>query len=206
MKAPSDQGCDRRSGRLAAAILSVVALAALATCSPSPFPGETEEIRTDSNDVPDLVRTKAEAYCERLGSAECTEWFWDTEDKCWEATVVGLSRRAELDIELDGAFSELELVYDFAEVEKILPHVAAFILEKSRNDRDVLIELSLRKESFLDDLPDLAEAWTRSGVIIEFQCSNGWDFEIDPKGQCVSRKVDDTKDPSRDPSSEDLPE
>ena len=56
------------------------------------------------------------------------------------------------------------------------------------------LELSLRRPALLADLPTLAEAWTRSGVVLEFQCPNGWDFELDALGTYVSSRVDDTSD------------
>lgn len=179
-----------------AAILLCLAAAVLYACSDTPFPGDQEEFSKKAEDVPEGVRAAAYGFCERLGGVQCTEWFWDEEDQCWECTLEGLNRRAELDIESDGSFSELELVYDIAEVEKILPDIARVIRDKSRNDPDVFVELSLRRDVFLDGVPDLKDAWSQSGVVLEFQCSNGRDFEIDARGMCVTKDVDDTSDPS----------
>jgi len=179
-------------------ILLALIMGTLITCSPAPFPGDQEEIPTKAEDVPAEVRAAAAGFCKRLGTARCKAWFWDTEDQVWESTLAGLSRTAELDIAPDGSFSELELVYDLAEVEQVLPDIATLIRAKCRNDPDVLIELSLRREAFLDDIPTLKKAWSMSGVVLEFQCSSGRDFEIDARGVCITKKVDDTTDPSSD--------
>jgi hypothetical protein len=178
-----------------AAIMIALFITTIWGCSRSSFPGDQEEVHTDTDDVPSEVLAAAEKYCDRLGKVRIKEWFWDTEDECWECTIVGLSRRAELDIEPDGTFSELELVFEMSEVEKILPEVAKVIQEKSRNDPHVFIELSLRREAYLDDIPDLKKAWSLSGIVLEFQCSNGRDFEIDARGMQIKKKVDDTSDP-----------
>jgi hypothetical protein len=192
--APSFRSID---GLIAVILFSLVVLP---SCSRSSFPGEQEEVPTDVNDVPIEVRAAADRYCKRLGGARCEQWYWDREDHVWECKLHGLSRAAEIDIEPDGGFSELELVYDFTEVEKILPDMGRTIREKCRGDKGVFIELSLRREAFLDDIPELEDAWKMSGVVLEFQCPNGWDFEMDAKGMTISKKVDDLKDPANDTS------
>ena len=83
-----------------------------------------------------------------------------------------------------------------AEVEASLPDRAAFIRERCREDPDVLIELSLRSEDHLNPIPDLATAWTRSEVVLEFQCPNGVDYEVDALSQGVYRRADDKRDVS----------
>jgi hypothetical protein len=172
----------------------IASLAILATlvigCSPAPFPGEKEEVHAATRDVPPEVRAKAVQVCELLG-ATTTEWFWDRESEDWEVVLEGMSRIAELDVLPSGEFSELELVYTLAEVEEILPGVAVSIREKCRDDPDVLIELSLRREEYLKDVPDLGFAWTLSGVVLEFQCPNGRDFELDAKNMLIEHPVDD---------------
>jgi hypothetical protein len=187
-----------RPDLLIAVILFVLSLAAIAACSKSVIPGEQEEIPTQANDVPDPIRIAAIKFCKRLGRAQREAWFWDVEDQCWECTLSGLSRQAELDINPDGSFSELELVYDFTEVEKALPEVAEMIRNKCRNEPGVFIELSFRREEFLDDIPELKQAWSQSGVVLEFQCPNGRDFELDARGRFITRPVDDKKDLSSD--------
>jgi len=177
--------------------LLTLASIGLGGCSDSNFPGEGEEVLTAPEDVPEIVRETARAVCARLGEARCAQWYWDREDRDWECTVVGLSREAELDISPDGSFSELELRYELAEVERILPDVADLILDKSRGDRDVIIELSLRRDALLDDPPGLEQAWSMSGVVLEFQCPNGRDFELDSRQNFVTRAVDDTSDAGR---------
>jgi hypothetical protein len=176
--------------------LLTLLLTVVAACSGDPFPGEQEEIPTRAEDVPDVVRAAAAKICERLGGARCQQWFWDTEDQVWEVTLTGLPRRAELDITPDGTFSELELVHELSEVEQVLPDVAKLIKSKCRTDRGILIELSLRREAYLDNIPSLAQAWAMSGVVLEFQAPNGRDFEIDARGMCITRPVDDRKDPA----------
>jgi hypothetical protein len=189
-------GPRRRVGLRWAALLLGLAMAALAGCPESRLPGEQEEVPTPVEEVPIEVRTAAVGYCDRMGGARCEEWFWDREDQVWECTLSGLTRRAELDVAPDGSFSELELVYDFAEVEKILPDVAEMIRTQSRTDSGILIELSLRRVHLLDDIPELEEAWKLSGVVLEFQAPNGRDFEIDARGMQITKPVDDKTDPS----------
>ncbi len=187
--------------RPAMAILLVLTITALAACPRAPSPGEQEEIRTEAKDVPAKIRVAAVRFGELIGGARCEEWFWDTEDNCWECTLIGLSRRAELDIEQDGSFSELELVYDIAEVEQVLPDMAGFIRTQCRTGSGVFIELSLRREAYLRNIPELKKAWSLSGVVLEFQCPNGRDFEVDARGMRIMKPVDDTTDPSADKAS-----
>jgi len=167
--------------------------AALPACTESHLPGEPEEVLTPEDQVPAPVRAAADRFGQRLGG-RCTAWYWDTEDLDWECTFTGLSRRAEMDLGTDGAFHELELVYDFTEVQAVLPDIAAFIAEKCRGGGDAFIELSLRRTALLDEIPDLDAAWKLSGVVLEFQCSNGRDFEIDARSHAVTRSIDDVTD------------
>jgi hypothetical protein len=80
--------------------------------------------------------------------------------------------------------------------------VAASIREKCREAPDVLIELSLRREEHLLDLPDLERAWTLSGVVLEFQCPNGRDFELDAKNMLIEHPVDDVGEEASELSEE----
>lgn len=169
-----------------------LALAALSpACSREPLPGETEEVFATESEVPVVVKATAQRICERLGSGSTGKWAWDRESQDWEVELLGLTRVAELDILPDGRFSELELVYRLAEVEATLPDVAATIHERCRDDSRVFVELSLRNEAHLDPLPDLKSAWTRDGVVMEFQCSNGRDFELDARHMVLEHRVDD---------------
>jgi hypothetical protein len=86
------------------------------------------------------------------------------------------------------------LVYELAEVEEAIPDMAKLIREKCHGEEGVFIELSLRRDGFLDDLPTLAEAWSESGVVLEFQCPNGRDFEVDARKMMISTPVDDRTD------------
>ena len=176
--------------------LLILGLAACLACSSSPGPGEVEETATESSEIPEAVLETADSVARRIGAGHCDAWYWDNEDQDWECTFVGLSRQAELDILPDGGFSELELVYGLEEVERILADEALYIRERCRDDPDVVIELSLRREEHLDDVPELAEAWSKSGVVLEFQCPNGVDYEIDALHGGVMRKVDDKHDAS----------
>jgi len=173
-----------------------LALAGLGTgaCSRSLHAGELEEVPTAENDVPVEIREVARSICKRLGGARCAAWYWDREDTCWETTLVGLSRTAELDILPDGTFDELELVYGLDEVDAVLPEVGRTIREKCRTDTGLVIELSLRREAYLDDPPPLAAAWHQDGVVLEFQGPNGDDFEMDAKGMLVEHPMDDISD------------
>jgi hypothetical protein len=178
--------------------LLVLASGGLPACSDSPFPGEQEEVKAEVEEVPAEVKAAAVGIGHRVGGARCEAWYWDREDEVWECTFDGLSRRAELDIAPDGTFSELELVYGLAEVEQALPDIAEWIRTQCRDDPGVYIELSIRREQHLDDIPELAEAWTLSGFVLEIQCPNGRDFEVDSKGMGITKKVDDPRDPSAD--------
>ncbi len=173
-------------------VLGIV-LAALSVtgCVEDPLPGQDEERPVAEQDVPAQVRIAAAKACARLGRATVTAWAWDTEDDAWEMQVEGLSRQAELDLNPDGSFSELELVYGFDEVAALLPEVAENIRSKCHTDQGLLIELSLRREEYLDSLPGLGEAWRMDGVVLEFQGPGRADYELDARGMLVKHPVDD---------------
>jgi hypothetical protein len=174
-----------------------VALLVAGGCSRAPSPGEQEEVSTVEQDVPVEVRQAALALCERLG-AQGTDWYWDREDECWELTLVGLPRKAELDLRRDGSFDELELVYELAEIDAALPEVGETIRKKCRTESGLVIELSLRREEYLDDVPDLAAAWKLTGVVLEFQGPGGHDYELDARGMIIDHPGDDDHDLSED--------
>jgi hypothetical protein len=88
----------------------------------------------------------------------------------------------------------VELVHEFAEVEAALPEVAERIRRFCRTREGLFLELSLRREIYLDDVPELREAWSRSGVVLECQCPGGRDVEIDARGVFVQRPLDDEPD------------
>ena len=170
----------------------------LSGCSPAPDLGAQEEVAKARSEVPAAVQVTAARLAERVGGTLSDEWFWDTESEDWECAVVGLPRRAEIDVLPDGRFSELEFVYTRAEVQAALPDAAAFIDHECREDPKVVIELSLRREQLLDPLPTLAEAWDMSGVVIEFQCPNGRDFEFDARFEGFEQRIDDVGEQRRD--------
>lgn len=176
------------------AIIVLIACITGSACSRGLAPGETEEVSVTEAEVPAVVREAAIAIAARIGAGHCNSWFYDREDQDWECEFTGLARSAELDILPDGSFSELELVYEFEEIEAVLGEEAAYIRENCRNESGVLIELSLRREVYLDDIPDLAEAWSMSGVVLEFQCPNGNDFEVDSLHKGIRKRADDKKD------------
>jgi len=179
-------------GRLFSAATLILGTVLLSACAPEPVPGEREEVATPEVDVPPVVLEMGQVCCERLGGARLGDWYWDQEDDAWEVTLGGLPRIAELDILPDGTFSELELVYGIEEIEAVLPDIAKLVRSKCRGDEGVVIELSLRLEQYLDDIPDLERAWNLSGVVLEFQCPNGRDIEIDARGMIIEKPVDDT--------------
>jgi len=172
----------------------IAGIAAGAGCAPDHPPGSREEDPKAIEEVPAAVREGAEAIARRLGQGHCEAWFWDRETRDWECRFVGLSRQAELDILPDGRFSELELVYRLDEFEPALKDEAAYISDRCRNDPGVFIELSLRREEHLDPIPELSEAWSKDGVVLEFQCPNGVDYEIDARKMGVIMRVDDRTD------------
>lgn len=184
----------QRRMRRPAQLLLALATVGLLACSRAPHAGEQEEVPTQEGDVPVEVRSAALGYCQRLGGASVTAWYWDREDSCWEATLAGLPRTAELDVWPDGGFSELELVYTLAEIDAVLPEVGQRIRKLCRTETGLVIELSLRREAFLDDVPELEAAWKLSGVVLEFQGPGGHDFEMDAKGMVVDHPMDDDKD------------
>ena len=106
------------------------------------------------SEVPQHVQLAAAKLCARMGKTSVRDWVWDTEDSNWEVAVIGLTREAELDLLPDGTFSELELVYTLAELDAALPEVAAQVRSRV-GERNVKIELSLRRVEHLDALPDL---------------------------------------------------
>lgn len=167
------------------------AIALLAACTHDPLPGQHEERDTPEADVPAVVREAAAAVCARLGGARVTSWAWDTEDSAWEMQLAGLSREAELDLLPDGRFSELELVYTFDELAAALPEVADIVRDKCRTDQGLLIELSLRREEYLDAPPELPAAWRLDGVVLEFQGPARADFEMDARYLLQKHAVDD---------------
>lgn len=166
----------------------------LAACAPEPEPGRKDDVARPTSDVPPPVVQMAELCCERLGHARLGDWYWDEEDDSWEVKLGGLKRPAELDLLPDTTFSELELVYTFEEIEAVLPDVAAVIRSKCHCGEGIFIELSLRQERFLDDLPELVTAWKQSGVVLEFTCPNGLDVEIDARGMGLEKHLDDESD------------
>lgn len=155
-------------------------------------PGEAEESERLPGDVPPIVQATAKDICNRLGGAVVVGWYWDIEDKGWECRLHGLARPAELDITADGKFSELEIFYEFAEVQEALPEVAKKIKQMCQSDAEPFIELSLRRLERLDSLPTLKEAWSLSGVVLEFQCKSGADYELDARGLHIDRARDDS--------------
>jgi hypothetical protein len=187
----------RRPDRHLSAVILACALAATAGCMDrGPAPSELEETATATEDVPEVVRQGAEAVAGRIGQGRCEAWYWDSESRDWECEYVGLSRPAELDISTEGAFLELELVYELAEVEAALSEEAAFIHESCRDEPGELIELSLRSERHLNPIPDLAEAWKLGDVVLEFQCPNGVDYELDALHKGLVKQADDKQDVS----------
>lgn len=169
---------------------TVLVLPLLLACSKDPLPGQLEEVPTAEADVPMEVRLAAAKFCARMGKTTTGAWVWDTEDKNWEVAIHGLPRTAELDILPDATFSELELVYSFAELASALPDAAEKVRARC-GDQHVVIELSLRKLEYLDTLPELPGAWKLDGVVLEFQGPGRGDFEMDARGMIVSHPVDD---------------
>ena len=157
----------------------------------SVIPGETEELERGPDKVPAHVIAAAESVCQRLGGAVIVGWYWDIEEQGWECKLHGLSRTAELDITQAGEFSEIEIVYTFDEVKTILPEVAEQMSQMLHTDEAPFVELSLRRIEHLDTLPDLKTAWSLSGIVLEFQCTSGPDFELDSKGLYLKRNKDD---------------
>lgn len=172
--------------RLAATLLILAAV----SCDRTPQRGEPEEIETAPNEVPAAAQVTAARIADRIGG-RADRWYWDTESDDWECSLVGRSRTTELDVGSDGRFAELELIYTFDEIAEALPEIAAEIERLCRGSQGAIIELSLRREDLTDPLPSLGEAWRSSGVVIEFQCPNGRDFEMDARRMTVEQKLDD---------------
>lgn len=171
-------------------LLLALASLSLAACSEVVPPGALEERPTAESDVPQEVQLAAAKLCARMGKTSVRDWVWDTEDHNWEVAVVGLPREAELDLLPDGSFSELELVYTLAELDAALPEVAQQVRSRV-GERNVKLELSLRRVEHLDALPELAAAWKLDGVVLEFQGEGRGDHEIDARGLVLTHPVDD---------------
>lgn len=165
-------------------------LAPLTACNEFTPPGSVEERPTAESDVPQAVQLAAAKLCARLGKTSVRDWAWDNEDKNWEVAVIGLPREAELDLLSDGSFAELELAYTLAELEAALPEVAQQVRSRV-GERNLKIELSLRRVEYLDALPELAAAWKLDGVVLEFQGEGRGDHELDARGLVLTHPVDD---------------
>lgn len=172
------------------AVLSASACLLAVACSEVRSAGDKEEVPKSVDDVPAAVQVTAARLAERLGGS-VGAWAWDTESEDWECAVNGLGRAVEMDIRSDGAFDEMEFVFTFDELEAALPDVAKIVSQQCRTEEGALIELSLRREALLVPEPRPAEVWSKSGVVIEFQCANGRDFELDARNMAIESKVDD---------------
>lgn len=172
-----------------AAVSASIALLAVA-CSEVKGAGDKEEIPKSVDDVPAAVQVTAARLAERLGG-RVGSWAWDTESEDWECSVEGLDRDVEMDVRTDGTFDEMEFVFTFAELEAALPDIAKVLRDKCRGEDGAVIELSLRREELLVPEPFPTELWSKSGVVIEFQCANGRDFEMDARNMVLESKVDD---------------
>ena len=172
----------------------IIGIVIASGCTGDRAPGDQEEVPTATEAVPAAVRDGADRIAGLIGQGHCEAWFWDRESQDWECRFVGLSRQAELDILPDGRFSELELVYPLTELEPAMTDETAYIRDRCRNMHGVFIELSLRKEEHLNPIPEVAEAWSKDGVVLEFQCPNGTDYEIDARKMGVIMRVDDRTD------------
>lgn len=149
-----------------------------------------EEVQAAESEVPLAVRATGERIATQLGGT-LGAWVWDRESLDWEVAVLGLARQAELDILPDGRFSELELVHGLDELQAALPAVFAQVQSRCHDDRRAFVELSLRREEYLAKPPTLAEAWELDGVVLEFQCSNGIDYELDARELVLEHRLDD---------------
>jgi hypothetical protein len=187
----------RRAGRISIVLAGVGVIVGAGCPAPQSDDGpRMEETHKEATEVPSAVRDSAERIAAVLGpGASCVEWFWDSESSDWECTLEGLSREAELDIATDGTFRELELVYSLDEVDAALPETGAWIHRTCRDFPGELIELSLRRERHLDPIPTVAEAWKQDGVVLEIQCPDGEDYEIDARGLGISHRGDDLETP-----------
>lgn len=170
--------------------LLLLSLAAFLGCNEVVPPGALEERPTAESEVPQHVQLAAAKLCARMGKTSVRDWVWDTEDSNWEVAVIGLTREAELDLLPDGTFSELELVYTLAELDAALPDVATQVRSRV-GERNVKIELSLRRVEHLDALPELPAAWKLDGVVLEFQGEGRGDHELDARGLVLTHPVDD---------------
>ncbi len=171
-------------------LLLALAHLPLVACREGVAPGSLEERPTAESEVPTEVQLAAAKLCARMGKTSVQGWAWDSEDRNWEVAVVGLAREAELDLLPDGSFSELELVYTLAELDAALPDVATQVRSRV-GERNVKIELSLRRVEHLDTLPELPAAWKLDGVVLEFQGEGRGDHELDARGLVLTHPVDD---------------
>ena len=136
---------------------------------------------------PQVVADKGAEIARRLGrSVICAEWSWAPEDSVWECAIVGLSRSAELDLDSDGRFLELDLVLGHAEIEQAVPVVASTIADRCQDPARTVAEASIRTEALVGSDPQLERLWGQHQVFIEVRCPDGTDFEVDPFGTVVT--------------------
>lgn len=159
---------------------------------PADLPDDVEEIATPAEEVPTVVRSKAEEIVNGLGPhVACDAWYWDQEDEVWECTVIGLTGEAELDVSPDGTFSEMEFVVTLGRVELAAPYLDDMIEETCGHTDDTVIELSIRLESLVEGEPEFDRLWGSEGMFVEVQCPDGTDFEVDSYGSLVLNPDDD---------------
>lgn len=151
-----------------------------------------EEVRTAPQDVPEPIRLKAESVLARVGGdVSCAEWYWDSEDDAWECVVAGHDRALELDLTPEGEFSELEYEFTGEEVLATVPYLAELIESTCEDPAGAVIELSMRREEFVGQEPDLSAWWEQDDLFFEVQCPDGYDFEVDAYGTMVTDSDDD---------------
>jgi hypothetical protein len=193
---------DPGDGRRLRGLALLVALATFATGCGGPAtdapdetadrPDDLEEVATAEEEVPTVVRSRAEEILGELGPhVACNAWYWDQEDDVWECTLAGLSRPAELDLEPDGGFSEMEFVMGLGRIELAAPYLDDMIEETCGQPDGVVIEVSIRRESDVNAEPDFDALWGTDGVFLEVQCPDGTDFEVDGYGSLVLNPNDD---------------
>jgi hypothetical protein len=166
----------------------LVGASALGCSGSSPVPPVPEAAVPQAVDpaVPAPVQEGASRIVRRLGrTASCAGFRREAEQPVWRCSLGGLARSAELDLDPEGRFVELELELGLPEIEETAPAAAIAVAAGCRQGRRGTPRLSIRAEPLVTPDPRLAALWGRDHVFIEVACPDGSRFELDAFGTVV---------------------
>jgi len=166
----------------------LVAASALGCSASSPVPPVPEAAAPPAIDpaVPAAVQQEASRIVRRLGrTASCAGFSREAEEPVGKCSLGGLARNAELDLDPEGRFVELELELSLPEIEETAPAAAIAVAAGCREGRRGTPRLSIRAEPLVASDPRLAALWGQDHVFIEVACPDGSRFELDAFGAVV---------------------